>query len=144
MLRRLLWACIAALTLPAFAQSAAIRDDSLYKAFGEKPGLEKLMDDFVNRMLADARLKPFFKDVKPAHLKEELVTQICEVAGGPCKREGADMKRVHEEFPITRADFDRLVEVLQDAMDAQGIAFTAQNRLLARLAPMHRDIVNAR
>ena len=26
-------------------------------------------------------------------------------------------------------------------MDAQGIAFTQQNRLLALLAPMHRDII---
>jgi hemoglobin len=37
-----------------------------------------------------------------------------------------------------------LVEVLQQAMDAQGIAFGVQNRLLARLAPMHRDIVNVK
>ena len=29
-------------------------------------------------------------------------------------------------------------------MDQQGIPFTVQNRLLARLAPMHRDIVNTR
>ena len=35
-----------------------------------------------------------------------------------------------------------LVEVLQDTMDAQGIPFRDQNRLLARLAPMHREIIN--
>jgi hemoglobin len=29
-------------------------------------------------------------------------------------------------------------------MDAQGIALTVQDRTLARLAPMHRDIVNTR
>jgi hemoglobin len=27
-------------------------------------------------------------------------------------------------------------------MDARGIAFTTQNKLLAKLAPMHRDIIN--
>ena len=27
-------------------------------------------------------------------------------------------------------------------MDARGIAFSTQNQLLARLAPMHREIVN--
>jgi hemoglobin len=43
---------------------------------------------------------------------------------------------------ITRGDFNALVEVLQDTMDAQGIEFREQNRLLARLAPMHRDIIN--
>lgn len=26
-------------------------------------------------------------------------------------------------------------------MDAKGIPFAAQNRMLARLAPMHRDII---
>ena len=90
----------------------------------------------------DERLKPFIKDTKPAHLKDELATQICEVSGGPCKRDGADMKRVHDDFQITRGDFDRLVEVLQFSMEGQGIPFATQNRLLARLAPMQRDIVN--
>ena len=27
-------------------------------------------------------------------------------------------------------------------MDAQGIGFGTQNKLLARLAPMHREIIN--
>ena len=52
------------------------------------------------------------------------------------------MKEAHDGMDITRGDFNALVEVLQDAMDAQGIPFRAQNRLLAQLAPMHRDIVN--
>jgi hemoglobin len=34
------------------------------------------------------------------------------------------------------------VEVLQASMDAQHLPFATQNRLLARLAPMHREIVN--
>jgi hemoglobin len=29
-------------------------------------------------------------------------------------------------------------------MDAQGIAFGAQNQLLARLAPMHRDVITVK
>jgi hemoglobin len=36
------------------------------------------------------------------------------------------------------------VEVLQGAMDAQGIAFSAQNQLLAKLAPMHRDVITVK
>ena len=38
--------------------------------------------------------------------------------------------------------FNALVEVLQASMAAQGVPFATQNRLLARLAPMHREIVN--
>jgi hemoglobin len=33
------------------------------------------------------------------------------------------------------------VEILQTTMSAKGIAFSAQNQLLARLAPMQRDII---
>jgi hemoglobin len=29
-------------------------------------------------------------------------------------------------------------------MDRQGIAFVTQNQLLARLAPMHRDVITTR
>jgi len=117
-------------------------DDSIYQAFGGQGGLVKLMDDFVPRVMADPRLQPFFKDTNLANLKAQLVSQLCMVSGGPCKYAGADMKSVHADFEIRKGDFNALVEVLQQAMDAQGIAFTAQNRLLARLAPMHRDIIN--
>jgi len=117
-------------------------DDSLYRQLGGQDGLVRLMDDFMVRLLADPRMNPFFKDVNQAHVKAQLVQQICELSGGPCKLQGPDMKTVHDGRDITRADFNALVEVLQQAMDARGIAFGTQNRLLAQLAPMHRDIVN--
>lgn len=128
----------------AFAQSAPQRtaDDSLYQALGGKAGLTTLMDRFMERLLADARMRPFFKDTDQQHVKEELVLQICEVSGGPCRRSGPDMKKAHDGMDVTRGDFNALVEVLQDTMDAQGIPFRDQNRLLARLAPMHREIIN--
>lgn len=42
---------------------------------------------------------------------------------------------------MQQSHFNALVEVLQSAMDAQGIPFAQQNRLLALLAPMHRDVI---
>jgi hemoglobin len=138
--RSLVGACV--LAWAAAAAAAPPVDDSLYQQLGGQPGLVKLMDDFLQRLLADPRMNPFFKDVDPVHVKAQLVDQFCEVAGGPCKLNGPDMKKVHSGVDITRADFNALVEVLQQSMDAQGIAFGAQNRLLAQLAPMHRDIVN--
>ena len=53
------------------------------------------------------------------------------------------MKRAHANMTVAKADFNRLVEILQVSMDARSIPFADQNRLLARLAPMHRDIVTA-
>jgi hemoglobin len=124
-----------------FAQDATPRDQ-LYKALGEKPGLVKLMDNFMPRLVANARTGPFFKTVDQQHVKDQLVEQLCQIAGGPCDYQGKDMKTAHLDMGVSKADFNALVEVLQDAMDAQGIAFRTQNQLLARLAPMHRAVVS--
>lgn len=141
----------ALLTTPSFAQTsaaatatAAAAPAGLYQALGEKPGITRLMDDFVNRVVVDPRIGGHFKDTKPAALKESLTDQICQLSGGPCKYEGADMKSAHADMDINKGHFNALVEVLQSAMDAQGIPFAQQNRLLALLAPMHRDVITIR
>lgn len=131
--------CACLLAVPALAQSAA--PAGLYQALGEKPGIDRLVDDFVNRAVKDPRIGAHFKDVKPAALKESLADQFCQLSGGPCKYEGADMKSAHADMQINKGHFHALVEVLQSAMDAQGIPFAQQNRLLALLAPMHRDVI---
>ena len=116
-------------------------DDSVYRAFGEKAGIASLMNDFVGRLKADVRIGHFFKDTKASYLAEQLTDQLCKVSGGPCVYEGAPMLPSHRDLAIGRADFNALVEVLQDAMNARGIPFATQNQMLALLAPMHREIV---
>lgn len=132
-----------ALSPAAFAQTATT-PDPLYKAFGEKAGLVVLMDDFMIRLLADPRTGPHFQPADQAHVKAGLVEQLCAVSGGPCVYKGPDMKVAHSNLDITKGDFNALVEVLQKSMDAKGIPFTQQNQMLARLAPMHRDIITVR
>lgn len=135
------------LALPAHAQTAATpvaSSSALYETFGAKPGLVKLMDTFMVGLLADPRTGPHFKPANQQRIKEQLVDQFCVVMGGPCVYKGADMKSSHEAMDITKGDFNALVEVLQRSMDAQGIPFGAQNQLLAKLAPMHRDVITVK
>ena len=144
------WASL--LSLPAVAQTRpanaatvpSAAPAGLYQALGEKPGIARLMDDFVDRVVKDPRIGAHFKDAKPVALKESLTDQICSLSGGPCDYQGPDMKSVHADMDINKGHFNALVEVLQVAMDAQGIAFAQQNRLLALLAPMHRDVITLR
>lgn len=113
----------------------------LYTALGGKESITRLMNDFVEILVVDPRIAKLFKDTKLKNLKEQLTDQICELSGGPCKYEGDAMKAVHEDLGITAAHFNALVEDLQMAMDQHGIGFGTQSRLLALLAPMHRDII---
>ena len=127
----------------AFACSAqaAPAADPLFDALGGRPGIDALVDDFVPRLAADAKIGAFFRDTNLRELKKQLADQLCAVSGGGCVYEGGDMKSAHADMKISKADFNRMVELLQDTMDARLIPFADQNRLLARLAPMHRDVI---
>ena len=116
----------------------------LYQAVGEQAGIRALMDDFVLRLKADPRIGDQFKDTQLDNLAKQLTDQVCQLAGGPCVYQGPDMKEAHANMDVTRSHFNALVEVLQVSMNARGMAFTRQNQLLGLLAPMHRDVINAR
>lgn len=116
----------------------------LYDALGRKEGIARIMDRLVDSAFRDARIGPIFKQTKPQALKESLTDQICVLTGGPCVYEGADMRAAHADLQIRKSDFNALVELLQAAMDAEGVPFTQQSRLLALLAPMHRDVITVR
>src|SRR5688500_13156139 len=74
--------------------------DADYQAFGGKPGLTKIVDNFVDIVLADKRIQDHFDDSDIPRLKELLVEQFCNLTGGPCKYTGRDMKSVHKNMDI--------------------------------------------
>lgn len=114
----------------------------LYQQFGGQAGVEALVEELLVRLLGDERINAQFAEVDLVNLNDRLVEQFCAELGGPCTYTGRTMAESHAGLGITDADFNALVEALMDAMDARGIERGAQNRLLARLAPMHRDVVS--
>ncbi|GGY16441.1 cyanoglobin [Rhodanobacter panaciterrae] len=136
-------------TAPMPEQSAAMaasapRDPSLkpvFDEFGGRPGLVALMNDFMDNLMADTRTRPYFVDADREHIKVELVDQFCVILDGPCTYSGKDMEKVHRGLGINRAAFNALVEDLQTAMNKHDIPFRAQNKLLAKLAPMHKAVI---
>ena len=133
----------ASLTSSVHAQEGVkLSDDAgIYKEFGEKAGLVTIMDDFMANLLKDPRTKASFENADKTRIKEQLVDQFCYILNGPCEYKGAKMKPIHSNLGINRENFNALVEQLQFAMDKNNVPFRAQNKLLAVLAPMHRDII---
>lgn len=124
---------------PATAPAAA--DDSLYQALGGEARIRLFTNDFYDRMLQDPRIARYFDGINVNYLKRVLADYFCVVSGGPCSYDGVSMKDAHAHLGIDRAAFNALVENLQAAMDAAGVPFPVQNRLLSRMAFFHRDIV---
>lgn len=125
----------------ANANARPLVDTATFEAFGGKSGLSRIAADTVEFSMADPRIKEIFAATDVPRLKRTLAEQFCYVLGGGCDYTGRDMKTVHKDMGVTNRDFNALVENLQKAMDKEGVPFFAQNRLLARLAPMQRSVV---
>ncbi|MBP6597306.1 MAG: group 1 truncated hemoglobin [Arenimonas sp.] len=121
---------------PAFPELKPVLAD-----FGGEAGLTALMETFMTGLLADPRTGPAFANADQTRVKRQLVEQFCVILGGDCVYSGRDMRSAHKGMNVNRAQFNALVEVLQVAMNQHGVPFRAQNKLLARLAPMHREVV---
>lgn len=129
------------LTLAACAQQPP-KDDSLYRDLGEQAGITRIVEGMLLNIAADPRIVRHFEKVDIVRLRDKLVEQICVEAGGPCTYTGDSMEESHKGQHLTPSDFNALVENLQDAMTAEGVAIPAQNRLLARLAPMRAHVID--
>jgi len=131
-----------ALILLAFLLgTAAQADASLYKEFGEKEGLTKIVEDTTDRWLADPRIKDTFDNINLVRFKALLVDQLCELVGGPCQYKGRNMYQSHKGLHLNELEFAALAEDLQITMDKLDVPQSAQFALMAMLAPMEKDIV---
>ena len=51
------------------------------------------------------------------------------------------MVQIHTGMAISESDFNRVVDLLINAMNEVGIAHSVQNQVLARLAPMRSEVI---
>ena len=119
----------------------AAQEKSLYERLGGKEAITAVVDDFVGRVAADNRINSFFATTDIPRLTMNLVNQICEASGGPCKYTGRDMKTTHRGMGITNAQFDALVGDLVATLDKFKVPEKEKNELLSVLGPMRKDIV---
>ena len=125
----------------ANAGAAPRQDASVFKGFHGQAGIQRVSDSLVDRAAADPRIAEIFRNQDLVRLKRTLAEQFCYLLDGPCAYSGRDMKTAHKDLGVQDADFNALVEDLQWAMNREGVTFRAQNKLLAKLAPMRRDVV---
>jgi hemoglobin len=122
----------------ANAAATPLAGTDILDAFHGREGVGRIVDDLVEHVQADSRTSEIFKASDFVRLRRTLKEQFCYILNGGCDYTGRDMVKVHEDHGITTAEFNALVELLQEAMSREGVSFGAQNRLLAKLAPMER------
>ena len=120
---------------------ACAHQRTLYDRIGGMPVLQAITDSFIERFSDDTRVAPTFAKSDIKRFRKFFAEQLCDVSGGPCKYSGRDMKTTHDGLHLTESQFNAIVEDLEDAMNRQRIAIELQNELIAKLAPMRKDII---
>ena len=113
----------------------------LAEAFGGRKGIEQIAARTVDLSEADPRIAAIFVSHDMVRLKRTLGEQFCYLLNAGCDYTGRDMKAAHAGLGVRRADLNALVENLQKAMSEADVPFAAQNKLLAKLAPMSGEVI---
>ncbi|WP_246167169.1 group I truncated hemoglobin [Sphingomonas piscis] len=100
-----------------------------------------MIDTLIDLSVADPRISDIFRNQDQVRLRRLLKEQFCYILGAGCDYSGRNMRNAHKDLGIQTADMNALVENLQAAMAAEKVPIWAQNRLLAKLAPMRKDVV---
>jgi hemoglobin len=113
---------------------------TLFQRIGGLPVLNKIVDEFVDKVSTSPRTKRSFDGVKLKPLKESIVAHLCKLTGGGCVYEGETMANAHRDSKITESEFDAFVDIFRDTLNVY-LPTREKNELLKILAPMKRDIV---
>lgn len=109
--------------------------------FGGREGIRRIAVRTIELSETDPRIADIFATHDMVRLKRTLDEQLCYLLGAGCDYSGRDMRTAHRGLGTTKADLNALVENLQRAMGEARVPFPAQNRLLAKLAPMSGKVV---
>ena len=127
--------------LALLGSPAPVRAATLFDSMGGEPVLRDAVQRFSDLVVADDRINFTFAEADMSKFKSQVYDQLCALSAGPCHYGGRDMRTAHEKLNVTKAEFNALAEDLYLALQRAGVPYRLQNRLMAKLAPMERDIV---
>lgn len=133
-----------AVIFSGFLVSCASLQPKPYELFGGAEKVALVVDYFIVEIGHDQEIFPFFADTNVDRFSEKMIEQICVELEGPCAYTGDTMSRAHAGMKISAAQFNRVVELLINAMERADVDTRAQNILLSRLAPMRQEIMSTR
>lgn len=108
---------------------------SLYERLGRAYKIAILVDDFIDRILADARLEanPRVKEatdhLSKAGLKYLVTEMTCWATGGPQTYTGRSMGESHRHLMITDAEWQWFMDDFQQSLDACQVREPEQKEL---------------
>lgn len=137
---------------------------SLFDRLGGEKGVNLIVDDWINRALADPRVNWERKGITQggfslrrsrsiewqatpqavARMKKHIAQFIAVATGGPAKYEGREMTEVHGGMHVSNANFDAAIGDLKASLDKLGLPTEEQKELLAIVESTRPQIASER
>ena len=125
------------------------QEKSLYERLGGVGPISVVVDDFIDRLVANPVLNanPDVDEARkkvPAPVLKFLVTQfVCQATGGPCSYEGRSMKESHKHLYINEVEWQAMMANFNETLYMLKVPGHEQGELIALLESVKGDIVIA-
>jgi hemoglobin len=120
---------------------------SLYERLGGVYSVATVVDDLIDRVMADPRLNAnalvdeAHHRVSAAGFKYLVTEMVCGAAGGPQKYTGRTMRDSHQALMITAGEWQAFLDDFQQTLDKFGVPQAEQAELKAIVDSTRADIV---
>ncbi len=128
---------------------ATMEKPSLYDRLGGVYSIATVVDDLIDRVMADPRLNanPLVDEahhrVPPAGFKYLVTEMVCWAAGGPQKYTGKSMAESHSHLKITSQEWEAFLDDFQQTLNKFAVPATEQAELKSIVNSTRGDIVYA-
>src|SRR5687768_10360999 len=125
-------------------------EPSLYDRLGGVYSIATVVDDLIDRVMADPRMNanPAVDEahhkVPPAGFKYLATEMVCWASGGPQKYTGRSMADSHRHLNITSQEWEAIMDDFQQTLDKFKVPAAEQAELRAIVQSTYGDIVIAK
>ena len=116
------------------------RKPTLYEQLGGEPAIDATVNAFYKLVLKDPLLAPFFEhtDMKKQHrMQKQFLNHV--FGGKPYN--GQNMRKAHAKLNLKDEHFDRVAELLAQAMLSLGVKQDLVDQVIAVAATTKNDIL---
>jgi hemoglobin len=121
-----------------------VTPDTMFERYGGLAYVTRFVLSFYDRVLASARLAPFFANSDMQRLVEHQAKFISSVMGGPTSYTNAVLREVHEHLNIDDQAFDEMVFLFEVTLKDFKITDSDVQAIIANLNARRMFIVKRR
>lgn len=114
---------------------------TLYEQLGGQQAIERIVDDFYQRILADELVNRFFAQTDMEKQHHHQTAFISYALGGSNQYTGRSMEKAHAGLNLQPEHFDAIVKHLGDALASHSVSSENVGAVIERVATLKESVL---